>query len=223
MTYLTNKYTVWYYQIIHCAQKRDVMSEYTEKHHIIPKALGGTNSRENLVCLTAREHFVCHRLLTKMVTGSDKIKMLCAVWAFTRSSENQSREKINSRTYEIIRSQLALALSLERKGKLNKGKIPWNKGLKNIKGTKHSDKTRAKMKESWKSRPARTKEHCTAISQALKGKPLSEETKRKMSEMRKGKIPIQTLLPFTCEYCNKTGVGSGNYKRWHGKNCKEYK
>lgn len=39
---------------------------YTEKHHIIPKSIGGSDLKENLVCLSAREHFVCHYLLTKM-------------------------------------------------------------------------------------------------------------------------------------------------------------
>lgn len=33
---------------------------YFEKHHIIPKCLGGDNEKENLVLLTAREHFICH-------------------------------------------------------------------------------------------------------------------------------------------------------------------
>jgi len=31
---------------------------YYEKHHIIPRALGGSDELENLVLLTAKEHFV---------------------------------------------------------------------------------------------------------------------------------------------------------------------
>ena len=37
--------------------------EYFEKHHIIPKCQGGTNNPNNLVLLTAREHYICHKLL----------------------------------------------------------------------------------------------------------------------------------------------------------------
>lgn len=37
--------------------------EYFEKHHIIPKSLGGTDENENLVLLTPKEHFLCHKLL----------------------------------------------------------------------------------------------------------------------------------------------------------------
>ena len=36
---------------------------YVERHHIIPKCLGGDNSKDNLVFLTAREHYLCHKLL----------------------------------------------------------------------------------------------------------------------------------------------------------------
>ena len=64
--FLQNKYTKWYFNIISKAQNRDTLG-YVEKHHIIPKSLGGNNEQTNLVKLTAREHFVCHWLLTKMV------------------------------------------------------------------------------------------------------------------------------------------------------------
>ena len=50
-------------------------TEYVEKHHIIPKSMGGNNSNENIAILTAREHFVCHLLLTKMTTGNNNYKM----------------------------------------------------------------------------------------------------------------------------------------------------
>jgi hypothetical protein len=57
--YLQNKYTRWYYQIISQAQLRKVSNSiYYEYHHIIPKSLNGSNSVENLVHLTAREHFI---------------------------------------------------------------------------------------------------------------------------------------------------------------------
>ena len=36
---------------------------YCEKHHIIPRSEGGKDEPDNLVNLTAREHFVANRLL----------------------------------------------------------------------------------------------------------------------------------------------------------------
>lgn len=46
---------------------------YYENHHIIPKCLGGTDNKENLVLLTAKEHFLCHKLLTRIYEGNRKI------------------------------------------------------------------------------------------------------------------------------------------------------
>lgn len=57
--FLINKYTKWYFNIIESAQRQE-MDGYTEKHHIIPKSLGGSNDKTNIVKLTAREHFICH-------------------------------------------------------------------------------------------------------------------------------------------------------------------
>ena len=64
-----------YNQIIERAKSRN-LDGYSEKHHIIPKCMGGGNNKGNLVNLTAKEHFICHLLLTKMLTGKDKNKMV---------------------------------------------------------------------------------------------------------------------------------------------------
>ena len=55
--------------------KNRTISGYIEKHHIIPKSCGGSNKKENLVALTAKEHFICHLLLTKMTENNYRIKM----------------------------------------------------------------------------------------------------------------------------------------------------
>ena len=109
--YLLNKYTTWYYNIINNAKNRTSI-EHTDKHHIIPRSLGGSNDKDNLVSLTRREHFICHLLLVKMTEGIDKYKMACA--AFYMSNV---RNKINSRTYEIVRKLQAEHASNCLKGK----------------------------------------------------------------------------------------------------------
>jgi len=55
-----------YNQIINKAKNRIIQDlQYYENHHIIPKCMGGSNKKDNLVKLTAREHFICHWLLFK--------------------------------------------------------------------------------------------------------------------------------------------------------------
>lgn len=67
------KYTKWYYSIILSSKARVVnrKDDYYEEHHIIPKKLGGVNTKDNLVLLSAREHFLVHWLLTKMCTSKE--------------------------------------------------------------------------------------------------------------------------------------------------------
>jgi len=75
---------------------------YTEKHHIIPKSLGGSNKKSNIVALSAREHFIAHCLLAKIYGG----KMLVAFFLMcnTRSAKgispksyvySKAREKVS--------------------------------------------------------------------------------------------------------------------------------
>lgn len=135
--YLVNKYTSWYNSIVSQAKHRSTISGYVEKHHIIPKSLGGTNDQSNIVSLTAREHFICHRLLTRMTTGNLRRKMLHALGKFIQANRYQSRI-FTSRQYDIIRRAISEArLGVKHtkdtlaKMKANRlGGPAWNKGLK---------------------------------------------------------------------------------------------
>lgn len=137
MIFINNKYTNWYYSIINSAKDRKI-DGYTERHHIIPKSLDGNNSPENLVRLTAREHYICHRLLTKMTIGKQKTKMLHALGKFIQCNKKQQRN-FGAREYEVIRNAIASARTGIKRpgiGGVRKGTPPWNKGIKQ---GRHSD------------------------------------------------------------------------------------
>jgi hypothetical protein len=98
---------------------------YYEGHHIIPKCMGGTgNSRNpydpNIVFLTAKEHFICHKLLCEIYP--DNKKVIHGYWLLAKvKGRGQERDhKIGSREYTRLRAMYSFAL---------KGRIPWNKGL----------------------------------------------------------------------------------------------
>jgi len=82
-----------YNQLIERAKNRSVEG-YIERHHIIPKCMGGTDDLTNLVDLTPEEHFVAHQLLVKMFPENPTLiyaaQMMCV------SSKNQRR---NNRSY----------------------------------------------------------------------------------------------------------------------------
>lgn len=104
--FIDNKYTRWYHQIIDRARDREnVGSGYCETHHIVPRSLGGPDNKRNLVVLSAREHFIVHWLLTKMVSNT---KHKYQMWnAFScmlyRARPGQIRYKVSSRVFESIK------------------------------------------------------------------------------------------------------------------------
>jgi len=83
--------------------KLRILESYTEKHHIIPKCMGGSNKKDNIVELTAKEHFICHKLLTEIYPQNNKL--IYAFWAMcNQKGKGQSDRYIpTSRTYEIAK------------------------------------------------------------------------------------------------------------------------
>ena len=165
--FLPNKYTKWYYTIIKAAKDR-LQSGYLERHHIIPVSLGGTNASDNLVRLTAKEHFICHRLLVRMTTGLNRSKMAFAAFRMThRSKFHHENHYITSKTYEQIRRDFSKACSDTRRGKR-----PYEM----------TDKTRKAMSIAAKSRPARvqSEEEKCARSINQQGRSYSAETIQRM-------------------------------------------
>lgn len=103
--YIKNKYTKIYFQIIEKAKVSPYIG-YTEKHHIIPRSLGGSDDKSNLVKLTARQHYICHLLLTKMVEpNSDAYhKMIKAYMMMAWCKDHKDEPyKVNSRLFESLR------------------------------------------------------------------------------------------------------------------------
>lgn len=187
--FMENKYTRWYYSIINNAQARTTL-EYSEKHHIIPKSLGGNNDEENLVQLTAREHYVCHLLLTKMTYGMSKRKMLFALWRMVHGNKSQNRHVLNNRQYDYAKRKMVesissqntgMLLSEEHKQKL-KGKTPWNKGKKGV----MSEEAKRKISESRRTSKS-SEETKLKIANSLAGKKRSIETRCKMSMAAKNR------------------------------------
>lgn len=91
---------------------------YTELHHIIPRSLGGSNDKDNLVALSAREHFICHLLLVKIHKNtSGYYKMVKAFMMMFCASNNQNRYV--SKNYAWLREEFSKAKSIEQSGRGN--------------------------------------------------------------------------------------------------------
>jgi len=166
-----------YNQIIKRAQNR-ILEGYKEKHHIIPKCLGGNNDKENLVELTAREHFLCHMLLCEIYPN--KHKLIQALWLMSigKNKRNVTHNySFSSRTYEKINMSVF-----------------------------YTEEVRKKMSENRKGKVIHTEESKQKISESKKGKPRNIIWGDKISESKKGKPkqgkPIIQIHPYTKEVIN---------------------
>lgn len=65
-------YQAHYDRLIERARLRQKPEVYCENHHIVPKCLGGSDKPENLVYLTAKEHYVAHLLTARVYGGKCK-------------------------------------------------------------------------------------------------------------------------------------------------------
>lgn len=107
------------YNNIIMKRRKEIPEGYTESHHIIPKSLGGSNSKTNIIRLTAREHFICHALLVH-IFEYDKFKYTKMLDAFLLMKGDKYRGRyLNSRLYEYARKRFSELCKIERIGENN--------------------------------------------------------------------------------------------------------
>lgn len=219
-----NWYRKVYYQIINRAKLRGLdrnsLDYYVEIHHIIPKCLGGTDDKDNLVALTYREHIICHKILCRLYP--DNYYLHSSVYLMLHVKiENGKKVKTFSNSKEAEEYKLFLKshkkpLSEETRKKMSaahKGWIPSEEFRKKTserhKGKKVSEETRNKLKEINLGRH-HTEETRKKMSESQKGKKLSEEHKKSISMSLKG-IKRKSPSKEQVEKAKKTRILHGGW------------
>lgn len=239
-------YQLHYTNLIQKAQHRPSLEGYIEVHHIVPKAFGGLDDESNLVKLSAREHFVAHRLLAKIYPDSG---MVHAIWLMAC----MDKKKVSSRLYEHLRKEHARRVSENIEANKRKGRPGIKQSDNHIQSRKESrmnngkdwfsEETKLSISKSLKGKPSKrkgisfTEEQLKAHYKGVETRrqngsySWSEEQKRKQSETRTGKpgapiseerkreLSIEKSKVVECPYCHKTGQCIIMY-RWHFDNCK---
>lgn len=192
-----NKYQKWYRNICVKATLRGSNRKiikglvgYVEAHHVLPKSflLGGEKDRNNLVYLTAKEHFVCHRLLTKMFPKDSGfgIKMQYALWLMaTAENSDQNRYRISSRIYAFIKSEFAKMQGPVMAQRVSGEGNPMFGKTGNLNPT-YGKRCPPEIIEMLKNREV-SPETRKKISQANSGRKRSDAVKLEMSRARRGR------------------------------------
>jgi hypothetical protein len=190
-----------YDRLVQNAQNRN-LSGYAERHHIVPKCMGGDNAKSNVVHLSAKEHFIAHKLLVRIYPHTKGVWY--ALIAMGRIVEFKSRifESERQKAYAMRRGfkyseESKKKMSLAKLGKTSNspdtqfkaGIIPWNAGKFGKEhhgfGSKRTEATKARMSIAQKS--------CGNIPPSRKGVRMTEEQKAKYRFMRSVK-KLQPLL-----------------------------
>lgn len=167
-----------YDQIIKRAQNR-VLSTYKERHHILPKCMGGSDKEENLVDLTAREHFLVHWLLVRI--HPENRKLLYALIAMCNFKSREKRYFPSSRVY----SELKENLSRLGKSPSHKRKISETNKKSQLLRPPVSDVTREKLRQVHLGKK-KDREVVERIRKSNTGKKRSELARQNISNSLKG-------------------------------------
>lgn len=198
--FLQNKYTRTYFALIESAKGKMRFrgdGVYYEKHHVIPKSLGGGNGKENLVLLTAREHFICHLLLCHMLQGRDAYRMSSALMKMAFCKTGHQLRIFTSAQYELARK-----VNHKNKAGVPTGIPAWNKGL-----SLNDERVRAGIEKALATKATRTyivsdeTRAKISVTSRLPRAPLSEDHKRMLSDQRRG----AKRGPHTAETRRKQG------------------
>jgi hypothetical protein len=160
-------YSRHYQRLIDRARER-TLSGYSERHHVVPRCMGGGDEPANIVRLTAEEHFVAHQLLVKMHPGNHKL-----MWALSAMTHETGRMGRRNKRYGWLRRRFA-----EMVGERSRGQ-------------KASPEARAKMSAArlGVKRGPQSAEHRAKLSAASKGKPKSLAHRAALSKAKQGISP----------------------------------
>lgn len=103
------KYDDYIARILSSRENNKDIENYQEKHHIKPKCLGGTDSKDNLIYLYGQEHYYAHKLLAEEFPTSQELNW--AWWNMCHCNIDKRDIKISPDEYEDSRQRFAKTIS----------------------------------------------------------------------------------------------------------------
>jgi hypothetical protein len=173
-------------------RQQNLVEGYTEKHHIIPRCMGGSDESSNLVALTVREHFIAHQLLVKIYPKESSLVYAANMMLYCNGLKHTAKK------YEWLKKQFSQNMSQIHKGKKltesHRKRISESQSGENnnMYGKTHTDEVKQRISEK-KMGSIRSEESRLKQSASTKGQPKSDEHKRKISEAHKGKKRSQSV------------------------------
>lgn len=101
--------------------KQPIKPQYFERHHIVPKSLGGDDKEYNIIKLTPEDHYFAHLCLAKIYGGSQWSSVLCMTKMLSSKKRSDKTSGFaNRKMVAVARKKSALDKSLQYSGKLTR-------------------------------------------------------------------------------------------------------
>lgn len=191
-------------------RSRTPVAGYVEAHHIYPRSMFPqlADDPNNIIRLTAREHFIAHWMLHKAFGGK-----MTQAFMYMKTGASQRYWNLNSKSYETLRAEFGRFWSERKLGK------------------KLSEATRKAMSLG-RTGKVLSESHRNAIGAGNKGRCVTDETRQRISlskawvtPNRKVSDSYRALMqrPKKKAACAKCGqlVAVNLIDRWHNDNCKK--
>ena len=186
-------------------------TQYMERHHILPRCMGGTDEDDNLIWLYAEEHYYAHELLA--FENNENESILHAWWMMS----NRFSECVSAEQYAQLKNDFCNMMIKNNTGELN----PFY-------GKQHSEDYKKHISEKLKGRIF-TEEHKRKLSESRIGKYMgaengfygkhwSEKDKEKQMLQKKNRTSVQCVetgekYRSANEAERLTGISQGNISR----------
>lgn len=228
-------------KLINDRENSRIHGEYFERHHIIPKCMGGSDNDINLVMLTPEEHFLVHLLLIKIYPSVYdlylSVQIMIGSGKYKKNNKEygkikrliQSNKKIMGMPLEtrrkISESRKGIIFTDEQRRKISDSRK--GKSWEDIMGEETAKKVRLERSQPRTPLSADTKEKISKSKQGIPPHLWTDEMKlkvsrtmtgRKKSETQRAKLKEYNSLEKICPFCGKNGSGPA-MQRWHFNNC----
>jgi hypothetical protein len=108
---------------------------YYERHHIVPRCLGGTNDISNIAKLTPEQHYVAHQLLVKIYPNNYELIYACSMMCMGKIG-NKLGSRSNNKLYGWLRNKVSTHMKVLQRNRFavlrgfidydNQTEVIWN-------------------------------------------------------------------------------------------------
>jgi len=165
---------------------------YVEEHHIVPRSLGGTDDPENLINLSARQHFIVHWLLHKIYQGTVHEKKMTGAFMFM---VYLGKSKLCSSSYKHVKEAFSEAQRGKKMSENSRQKMRETFKRNQIEHPEYTRKRVETRRRNFKERWENDEEFRTSLQSKIRAVHLGR--KRSPETCARLKVSLKGHAPFT--------------------------